>query len=176
MTKSLFRSIFTKINASVSSKGNAEAVTSISLMVFGLPFHYATSLVIIFSKISSPLSWHNSGRSIQWTLEQWVIAIVIPSSNPDADVAVSGWAESEFFGFLLFVEFLCTNSPHVLSALQFHDISNFSFTHSFISFQLHIIRGSLKEAIHKLRHTNFMIFLPLPVFVTGGHIYETTPT
>jgi hypothetical protein len=28
-------------------------------------------------------------------------------------------------------------------------------------------------AIHKLRHTNLMIFLPFPVLVTGGHIYET---
>ena len=28
-------------------------------------------------------------------------------------------------------------------------------------------------AIHKLRHTNFMIFLTLPVLFTGGHISET---
>ena len=28
-------------------------------------------------------------------------------------------------------------------------------------------------AIHKLRHTNFKIFLPLPVLVIGGHIFET---
>ena len=31
-------------------------------------------------------------------------------------------------------------------------------------------------AIHKLRHTNFMIFLPLPRLVTGGHISETPST
>ena len=30
-------------------------------------------------------------------------------------------------------------------------------------------------AIHKLRHTNFMICLPLPVLVTSGHISETLP-
>ena len=29
-------------------------------------------------------------------------------------------------------------------------------------------------AIHKLRHTNFMIFSPPPL-VTGGHISETPP-
>ena len=36
--------------------------------------------------------------------------------------------------------------------------------------------GSLLQtlgAIHKLRHTNLMIFLHLPVLVTGGHISET---
>ena len=31
------------------------------------------------------------------------------------------------------------------------------------------------EAIHKLRHTNFMIFYPSPVLVSGVHISETTP-
>ena len=30
-------------------------------------------------------------------------------------------------------------------------------------------------AIHKLRYTNFMIFDPSPVLVTGGHISETSP-
>ena len=34
----------------------------------------------------------------------------------------------------------------------------------------------LLGAIHKLRHTNFMIFLPLPVLVTGGHISENPST
>ena len=29
-------------------------------------------------------------------------------------------------------------------------------------------------AIHKLCQTNFMIFLPLPVLVTGGHISDVT--
>ena len=33
----------------------------------------------------------------------------------------------------------------------------------------------LLGAIHKLRHMNFMIFLPLPVFVTDGHNSETAP-
>jgi hypothetical protein len=31
-------------------------------------------------------------------------------------------------------------------------------------------------AIHKLRHTNFMIFCPSPVLVTGGHTSETLLT
>ena len=29
-------------------------------------------------------------------------------------------------------------------------------------------------AFHKLRHTNFMIFYPSPILVTGGHISETS--
>ena len=38
-----------------------------------------------------------------------------------------------------------------------------------------IISLSPLGAIHKLRHTNFMISLPPPPLVTGGHISETPP-
>jgi hypothetical protein len=54
-----------------------------------------------------------------------------------------------------------------------------SFLRSILILCSHLFLGyprCLFGAIHKLCHTNFMIFLPLPL-VTGGHISETlTPT
>ena len=42
-------------------------------------------------------------------------------------------------------------------------------------FNVGITLINMLGAIHKLRHTNFMIFYPSPL-VTGGHISETPPT
>ena len=79
--------------------------------------------------------------------------------------------EIDLFGFLNAVTGLCKE----LDQVDVFFVWNIYAT--VLSFSLSIARqeSRFQGVIHKLRHTNFMIFLSFPVLVTDGHISETPP-
>ena len=60
------------------------------------------------------------------------------------------------------------------TCIDLRQTGSFSVTEPFLTIFCYVEkRNGILGAIHKLRHTNFMIFLPLPILVTGGHVSET---